>query len=111
MVTKQPDLNYYEKWEEILPLGLFLLRSKSWLFFFFFLSCIHFESILPSFFLMHIYCVPVKQWVLGHVSPVGNTAEVNSPTDHALKELQVGRVLELFEGGNPLKLLNREEDI
>lgn len=60
---------------------------------------------------MHIYCVPVKQWVLDHVNPVGNTAETNSPTDHALKELRVGRVLQLLEGGNPLKLLNREEDI
>lgn len=33
MVTEQPDLNYYEKWEEILPLGLFLLRSESFVLF------------------------------------------------------------------------------
>lgn len=90
MVTKQPDLNYYEKWEEILPLGLFLLRSKSLGAFLLFLACVGFESIFPSFFLMHIYCVPVKQWVLGYVSPVGKTVEMSYPTDHALKELGRG---------------------
>ena len=66
MVTKQPDLNYYEKWEEILPLGLFLLRSESFVLFCFVLfACVGFESIFPSFFLMHVYWVPIKHQVSG----------------------------------------------
>lgn len=62
MVTRQPDLNYYEKREEVLPLGLYLSQKV--------FSCVGFQSVFPTFLLIHTFYAPIKRGIFDQLGPM-----------------------------------------